>query len=123
MSTNQSEEVALEQFEKLKLELRRGSIVLAVLLNLAQEHYGYSLRKQLSEQGLEVEESTLYPLIRRLEKQQLLESEWREEDKRKKRFYKLSTIGVQVVNLLIAEWQSIGNSINQMIEEYHHGNR
>ena len=78
-------------FENLRLELRRGSLVLAVLAALRSERYGYTLRKALSDNGLEVDENTLYPLLRRLETQGLLESEWREENKRNKRFYRLSS--------------------------------
>ena len=82
-----------EHYQKLKLELRRGVLILAVLAELREEHYGYSLRKTLSQKGLDIEESTLYPLMRRLEKQELLTSDWREENNRKKRFYQLSEIG------------------------------
>ena len=89
--------------EKLRLELRRGALVLAVLGQLKSEHYGYSLRKALSDNGVEIEEGTLYPLIRRLEKQGLLESEWREENKRKKRFYRLSDGGRQILQALLED--------------------
>ena len=71
--------VAENLFENLRLELRRGCLTLAVLAQLRQEHYGYTLRKDLAERGLEIDESTLYPLLRRLETQGLLVSQWREE--------------------------------------------
>ena len=71
-----------EVLENLRLELRRGCLILAVLAELRTERYGYTLRKALSEQGMEIDEGTLYPLLRRLESQGLLISEWREEDKR-----------------------------------------
>src|SRR5438034_5311248 len=71
-----------ELFENLRLELRRGSLVLACLAALRQERYGYTLRKTLEEQGMAIDEGTLYPLLRRLESQGLLLSEWREEEKR-----------------------------------------
>ena len=80
-------------FENLRLELRRGGLVLAVLGQLRTEHYGYTLRKALAERGLPVDEGTLYPLLRRLEAQGLLTSELREDAKRDKRFYRLSTPG------------------------------
>ena len=80
-------------YENLRLELRRGCLTLAVLAQLKQEHYGYTLRKALAERGMEIDESTLYPLLRRLEAQGLLTSEWREEEKRNKRFYRLSADG------------------------------
>ena len=102
-------------FENLRLELRRGCLTLAVLVQLRQEHYGYTLRKDLAESGLAIDESTLYPLLRRLESQGLLVSEWREEEKRNKRFYRLSSDGAQMLSLLLEEWNSINASIDAII--------
>ena len=107
--------VAENQFESLRLELRRGSLTLAVLAQLRQEHYGYTLRKDLAERGLEIDESTLYPLLRRLETQGLLVSQWREEDKRNKRFYRLSPVGKQLLKQLLAEWQHMNQSIDRIL--------
>jgi len=103
-----------QTFENLRLELRRGSLILAVLGALRREQYGYTLRKALEECGLPVDEGTLYPLLRRLESQGLLTSEWREEDKRKKRFYRLSYAGTEIFARLMAEWQGIGEAIAQL---------
>src|SRR5213075_2676553 len=89
-----------EVLENLRLELRRGCLILAVLAELRSERYGYTLRKALAEQGMEIDEGTLYPLLRRLESQHLLVSEWREEDKRNKRFYKLSSEGKAILKQL-----------------------
>jgi PadR family transcriptional regulator PadR len=105
-------------FDNLRLELRRGSLILAVLAQLRQEHYGYTLRKTLAGQGIEIEESTLYPLLRRLESQGLLVSEWREEDKRNKRFYRVSPLGSDVLAQLLAEWESIHRSISQVVSSH-----
>ncbi|HEY5009073.1 MAG TPA: PadR family transcriptional regulator [Caulobacteraceae bacterium] len=102
-------------FEKLRLELRRGSLVLAVLGALKVERYGYTLRKVLAEAGLEIEESALYPMLRRLETQGLLTSEWREEDKRNKRFYRLSADGAHVIAQLAAEWRAINSSLDTLL--------
>ncbi|MGB6500579.1 MAG: helix-turn-helix transcriptional regulator [Thermoplasmata archaeon] len=104
-------------FENLKLELRRGCLVLAVLAQLRQEHYGYTLRKALADDGLEIEESTLYPLLRRLETQGLLTSEWREEDKRNKRFYRLSKDGKLILKQLLEEWRGMGESLDRILKE------
>jgi PadR family transcriptional regulator PadR len=101
-------------FENLRLELRRGCLGLAVLAQLRQEHYGYTLRKALAEHGLVIDESTLYPLLRRLEAQGLLASEWREEDKRNKRFYRLSEDGEQILAQLLQEWNEINASIDKI---------
>src|ERR1700742_4489059 len=103
-------------FEHLRLELRRGCLTLAVFAQLRQEHYGYTLRKDLAEHGLEIDESTLYPLLRRLETQGLLISEWREEDKRNKRFYHLSNDGETMLAKLLGEWNAISESILRLTE-------
>jgi len=105
-----------EHYQKLKLELRRGVLILAVLAELTEEHYAYSLRKKLLSKGLEIDESTLYPLVRRLEKQQLLISEWREEDKRKKRFYKLSETGESVLQKLTSDWYQVESVLNSILK-------
>jgi PadR family transcriptional regulator PadR len=104
-----------ELFESLRLELRRGCLILAVLAQLRVEHYGYTLRKALADQGLAIEESTLYPLLRRLETQGLLTSEWREEEKRNKRFYRLSRDGAGLLAELVDEWRAINTSLNRLI--------
>lgn len=105
-----------DRFEALRLELRRGCLTLAVLAQLRVEHYGYTLRKALADQGLEIDENTLYPLLRRLEKQGLLTSEWREENKRKKRFYSLSQEGKEIFGHLLEEWNKINQALDQIIE-------
>lgn len=106
-----------EIVEKLRLELRRGALPLAVLAQLREEHYGYSLRKELNSRGLDIDEGTLYPLVRRLAKQGLLNSEWRSEDKRKKRYYRLSALGEEVLESLLIEWRSLNESIDRIVRE------
>ncbi len=103
-------------FEKLRVELRRGSLVLAVLGALREERYGYTLRTSLEDAGLPIDEGALYPLLRRLESQGLLTSEWREEAKRNKRFYRLSDDGARVLGDLLAEWNAISESILRLTE-------
>jgi DNA-binding PadR family transcriptional regulator len=104
-----------DSFEKLRLELRRGSLVLAVLAALKEERYGYTLRKELADAGLGIDEGALYPMLRRLESQGLLTSEWREEDKRNKRFYRLSDDGARLLAELADEWRAINQSLNRLI--------
>ena len=106
-----------EIVEKLRLELRRGALPLAVLAQLREEHYGYSLRKKINSKGLEIDEGTLYPLIRRLEKQGLLNSEWRQDDKRKKRYYRISALGEEVLSALVVEWRKLNGSIDRILQE------
>jgi PadR family transcriptional regulator PadR len=108
---------AAEVLENLKLELRRGCLIVAVLAQLRTEQYGYTLRKALADDGLTIDEGTLYPLLRRLETQGLLVSQWREEDKRNKRFYRLSPAGEQILEQLLAEWQNINASLSKILQE------
>jgi DNA-binding PadR family transcriptional regulator len=104
-----------DTFEKLRLELRRGSLVLAVLAALKAERYGYTLRKELADAGLEIDEGALYPMLRRLETQGVLTSEWREEDKRNKRFYRLSDDGAALLAELATEWRAINTTLDRLI--------
>ena len=104
-----------ELFENLRLELRRGCLVVAVLTQLRTELYGYALRKALEDHGLAIDENTLYPLLRRLESQGLLVSQWREEEKRNKRFYRLSPIGEEVLASLLEEWQRMNSALENIL--------
>lgn len=104
-------------FDSLRMELRRGCLILAVLAQLRAEHYGYTLRKALADEGLAIEESTLYPLLRRLETQGLLSSEWREEEKRNKRFYRLSAAGEAILSQLLVEWNGINESLHRILKD------
>jgi PadR family transcriptional regulator PadR len=104
-----------DHFDSLRLELRRGCLVMAVLAQLRTEHYGYTLKKDLADQGMDIDEGTLYPLLRRLETQGLLVSEWREEDRRHKRFYRLSPTGRSVLKELLTEWQNINSAVNRIV--------
>lgn len=111
----------IEVLENLRGELRRGSVVLAVLGALRTEQYGYTLRKTLGDRGLAMDEGTLYPLLRRLETQGLLTSMWREHDKRNKRFYRLSEDGEQMLTQLLVEWRAIDQSIQDIVKEPSNG--
>ena len=105
-----------EQLDKLRQELRRGVLVLAVLGSLKQAHYGYSLRKQLQEAGIEIDEGTLYPLVRRLADQGLLNSEWQQGDGRERRYYQLSELGSNLLVNLTNEWKKLNNNLALLLE-------
>lgn len=105
-----------EHFEKLRQELRRGVLVLAVLGSLKQPHYGYSLRKQLQDAGIDIDEGTLYPLVRRLADQGLLDSEWQQGDGRERRYYQLSAVGKDLLTSLTGEWQTLNNRLASLLE-------
>jgi PadR family transcriptional regulator, regulatory protein PadR len=104
-----------DAYEKLRLELRRGSLVLAVLAALKDERYGYTLRRELADAGLPIDEGALYPMLRRLEAQGVLTSEWREEEKRNKRFYRLSPDGAALLSALTDEWRDINAALNRLL--------
>ena len=116
MYTMQQTVSSPDLFENLRMELRRGCLILAVLAQLRAEHYGYALRKALADLGMAIDENTLYPLLRRLETQGLLVSEWREEEKRNKRFYRLSAEGQRILDRLLEEWRSMDISITRIVE-------
>lgn len=102
-------------YDNALMELRRGVILLAVLSQLRQEGYGYSVLKDLSDQGMEIEQGTLYPLLRRLEGQGLLESDWRVEGDRPRRYYRTSVEGSALLGRLSGEWKKMVETINRMI--------
>jgi PadR family transcriptional regulator, regulatory protein PadR len=101
--------------QKLDQELRRGVIVLATLSRLRTPQYGYSLRQALADQGMVVEEGTLYPLLRRLEAQGMLSSEWRIEDGPPRRYYTLSDEGKKLYANLTASWRNLVDTVERLI--------
>jgi len=103
--------------ENLRSELRRGSLIVAVLAELKKEQYGYTLRKSLEDHGITMDEGTLYPLLRRLESQGLLASEWREQDKRNKRFYRLSQQGEVILTQLLLDWENLSQSLRAILQQ------
>lgn len=101
---------------KLELELRRGALVLAVLSQLREVQYGYSLRQALALRGMPIEEGTLYPLLRRLEGQGLLASEWRIEDGPPRRYYRLNDAGEALLVELTATWNALVGTMAGLLE-------
>ncbi|CAN5285167.1 PadR family transcriptional regulator [soil metagenome] len=108
--------VSSDSNAKLELELRRGVLVLAVLSQLRQAEYGYSLRQALAAKGMPIEEGTLYPLLRRLESQGLLASEWRIEDGPPRRYYVLNAEGEQLYRDLTTTWRDLTAVMNNLID-------
>lgn len=92
-------------------ELRRGTVVVACLVILQREDYGYSLLERLAEAGVSTEANTLYPLLRRLEKQGLLVSVWNTDQARPRKFYRTSAAGRQLAALLLKDWASLHSAI------------
>ena len=106
-----------EALGKLELELRRGVVVLAALSQLRAPRYGYELRQALAEQGMPIEEGTLYPLLRRLEAQGLLHSEWRIEDGPPRRYYTLTAAGRKLLDKLTDSWQDLNDAMSRLLQE------
>lgn len=104
-----------EMHEKLTQELRRGVLVLATLSQLDEAKYGYALIDELSKQGMEIDQGTLYPLLRRLEEQGLLESEWNVEGSRPRRYYQISPAGEELLQSLVVEWKSLVSVIDALL--------
>ena len=98
-------------------ELRRGSLVLLVLSHLQNRQYGYSLLQSLTDQGVSIEPGTLYPLMRRLEKQGLLDSQWDVESDRPRKYYLLSPDGSAVLVKLKQEWQQLVRQIDMALQD------
>ena len=106
-----------DAFGKLELELRRGVVVLAALSQLRTTRYGYELRQALADRGMPIEEGTLYPLLRRLEAQGLLRSEWRIEDGPPRRYYALNADGRKLLKKLTESWQGMNGAMDRLLRE------
>ena len=108
-----------DNFGKLELELRRGVVVLATLSQLRTPRYGYELRQALAEKGMPIEEGTLYPLLRRLETQGLLQSEWKIEDGPPRRYYALNADGRKLLKKLTESWRGMNDAMSRLLEGEH----
>jgi PadR family transcriptional regulator PadR len=103
--------------DKLDQELRRGVVVLAVLSQLRQAQYGYSLRQALAASGMPIEEGTLYPLLRRLEGQGVLASDWRLEEGPPRRYYRLNAAGEALLAALTTSWRDLNAVMDHLLSE------
>jgi len=106
-----------EQFNSFLVELRRGSLILAVLGNLKRPHYGYSLLQKMKDSNIEIEANTLYPLLRRLDKQGILHSEWDTNESRPRKYYTISKQGEALLKTLLSEWKKMQDSIALICKE------
>lgn len=110
-----------ETIDKLTLELRRGIIVLACLSQLDEPSYGYELQQRLAARGMEIEQGTLYPLLRRLEEQGLLGEEWIVEGSRPRKYYRLTDAGKQARAELENQWNAMSAVLNALLDPEHGG--
>ena len=101
----------------LMQELRRGILIIVVLSQLKKEEYGYNLITKLKENGITVEANTLYPLLRRLENQRLLKSEWNTKEDKPRKYYSITEYGKEVLKKSINHWKKFSSSVNKIIDE------
>lgn len=101
----------------LVLELRRGTIVLSVLSQLKEPQYGYTLVKRLEEKGTDIDTNTLYPLLRRLEKQELLISEWETDGSKPRKYYRRTELGNEVYTHLVEQWREMAEKMQKLLDE------
>ncbi|MBU9722427.1 MULTISPECIES: PadR family transcriptional regulator [Bacillaceae] len=113
MEKNKVDEIILS----LMQEMRRGTIIIGVLSQLSKPQYGYSLVAVLGGKGIQVEPNTLYPLLRRLEKQGLLESQWDTNETRPRKYYVRSTLGEEVYDQLCVEWGKMVQSMSTLLKD------
>ncbi len=105
-----------ENLENMLQELRRGLIMLAVLSQLDKQQYGYALLTLLADKGFPVDQGTLYPLLRRLEAQGLLQSAWNVEEGRPRRYYAISAEGKKVLPRLKSEWEGLVAAMGKLLK-------
>ena len=101
----------------LEQELRRGTVTLCVLSRLYKPKFGYALVEELSSEGMSIEPGTLYPLLRRLESQGMLASEWETSGPKPRKYYVRSEAGEKIYKLLCGEWDDLARSIERLIHE------
>ena len=103
--------------KNLRQELRKGTLVIAVLSQLAEKHYGYSLVETLNKKGLIIDQNTLYPLLRRLDTNGLLDSTWEVVEPRPRKYYQLSELGIEILSELKKDVSSNFRIISKLLEE------
>lgn len=101
--------------ENLLSELRRGTLILCALSQLGEARYGYALVQILEEKGIPIDANTLYPLLRRLEKQGLLCSEWNTEEAKPRKYYKRTVFGDQIFSELVKQWNNLSAGMNDLL--------
>lgn len=106
-----------EVIATLTLELRRGTLVLSVISQLDKPKYGYSLVKSMEEKGVNIDTNTLYPLLRRLEKQEILISEWDTDETKPRKYYRRTDFGNEVYKQLLEQWKQMVSNMNSLLME------
>jgi PadR family transcriptional regulator, regulatory protein PadR len=111
------DETQADTYDKIAQELRRGVLILAVLSQLQEETHGYALISTLADHGLAIDQGTLYPLLRRLEAQGLLESQWNTTGSRPRRYYAITPSGVAVLGALRQDWRTLTAVMDRLFSD------
>ena len=106
-----------ELLSSLSLELRRGTLILCVLSQLKEAKYGYALVQSIEEKGVSIDPNTLYPLLRRLEKQKLLISEWEVGETKPRKYYRRTPLGDKIYYALKEQWKTMYQSVEGLLGE------
>lgn len=106
-----------ETVSGLVLELRRGTLILLVLSQLRQPMYGYSLVKKLNDNQIPIDANTLYPLMRRLESQGLLKSQWDTGESKPRKYYQITKEGTAVLEKTKEYWKIFSTNVDKLLEE------
>ena len=101
----------------LLLELRRGTLTISVLSQMKEPKYGYALVQSLEEKGIAIDPNTLYPLLRRLENQGLLESRWETGCAKPRKYYQRTKCGTEIYEKLKAYWQNLSAGMERLLRE------
>lgn len=105
-----------ETVSTLVQELRRGTLILLVLSQLKEPMYGYSLVKKLNDYQIPIDANTLYPLMRRLEGQGLLESRWDTAESKPRKYYKITPDGLAVLERTVGYWNTFSRNVDKLLE-------
>ena len=101
----------------LVMELRRGTLILSVLSQMSEAKYGYALVQSLEEKGVEIDPNTLYPLLRRLEKQGLLECRWETGGSKPRKYYQRTEYGAEIYRQLKTYWENLSAGMERLLKE------
>ncbi len=108
------------EIANFETEMNRGFVQILVLALLENETYGYSMVRAIRDLGYEVEENTLYPMLRRLEKNGWVRSKWDVSEDRPRKFYAITDAGRGLRTELLAIWRKQNGILQRFMEETRH---
>ena len=103
--------------ESLLLELRRGTLVLSGLIAFREPHFAHSLVHFMEEKVVAIDPNTLYPLLRRLERQGLLESRWETDGPKPRKYYTRTPFGDEIFEALKCQWREMAAGVEGLLKK------